>query len=696
MATTDPRPVDPTAATLAAPGDGLPAGTMLNQFRVGRLLGRGGMGAVYEAEDTLLRRAVAIKVLPGPAAGDDPKLARLLREAQAVARLDHPHIARIHHAGRWPGGYYLVLELMPGGDLQARIGPGRPLPWAEATRAVLEAGRGLAAAHAAGFLHRDVKPSNLLLDAAGRVKLADFGLARGGGLTTTAPNHLAGTPNYMSPEQCRAEPADERSDLYALGATYYALLTGRVPFPGDSAVQVMFAHCSAPAPDPRAAVPDLPAGCAAVVRKAMAKEPAGRYQSADEMLAALRTVGGATAETVPVEPVRGRRGRRVVLAAAAGLAAVVAVTGGVLAVRGLGPGRGQDRPTPPGPGQVAAGAATTTGPGSVRLTTPVGGKSIPTVPGPGGLDEPFDPTVRRDGRVIQVGGTVRAVAFSPDGRWFAAGSADPPLGAAVWDRSTGKVHRRLWAGKTVYCLNFTRTLEGVQRGGDDGAVIYHMNKDEEFPYRVGAGAVRALAMPKDGSVVAYGMASGEDAGLVIPHWYPGGGNLDRLRGPDSPVESLAFSPFDDTLAVAYGNGAIRVWEGPQGKELRPPPRPEGRSTVFALDPTGPVVANALKDVVRFWDYKAHKWSAGEVRVPTAVTGLAFTPDGKHLAIAEAGGDVTLWNVSTRTRAHTFGNHTGGALAVTFAPDGHVLASGGADGTARLWDVRGALSAGGPK
>src|SRR5262245_8469003 len=282
-----------TVADLAAPPGGeIGPGLLLDQFRLLEPLGRGGMGVVYAAEDTLLRRTVAIKVLPRPVAGDEPALARLLREAQAVARLDHPHIVRIHHVGRWPGGYYLVLELMAGGDLQARISGHGPLPWPEATRAAADACRGLAAAHAAGLLHRDVKPSNLLRDAAGTVKLADFGLVRGGEFTASTTNHLVGTPAYMSPEQCRSEPADERSDLYALGATYFALLTGRAPFAGKTPVQVMFAHCTAPPPDPQATAPDLPAECAAVVRKAMAKEPADRFRTAGELLAALEAVAG--------------------------------------------------------------------------------------------------------------------------------------------------------------------------------------------------------------------------------------------------------------------------------------------------------------------------------------------------------------------------------------------------------------------
>src|SRR5262249_53573641 len=162
-------------------------------------------------------------------------------------------------------------------------------PWPEATRALADACRGLAATHAAGLLHRDIKPGNLLRGRDGVVKVTDFGLAKyavATGHSLTTPGGVVGTPHYMAPEQCESKAVDARTDVYALGATYYALLTGHVPYAGAGPMEVMFAHCSGPVPDPRHVNPAVPEPCAAIVQKAMAKGPAARYAGPGEMLAA--------------------------------------------------------------------------------------------------------------------------------------------------------------------------------------------------------------------------------------------------------------------------------------------------------------------------------------------------------------------------------------------------------------------------
>jgi urea transport system substrate-binding protein len=289
---------DETLAMNPPPDDSgeLPAGTTLGNHRVVGVLGRGGMGVVYEAEDVALARAVAIKVLPGALAHNHAALERFLREARTAARLVHPNVVPIFEVGRSGDSHYLVMQKLPGGSLADAMAAG-PLPWREATRAVAQACRGLAAAHRAGLLHRDIKPANLLRDADGTVKLTDFGLAKAadadGGLQLTQAGRVVGTPAYMSPEQCHAEPLDARSDVYSLGATYYGLLTGRGPYAESTSIpKVMYAHCYQPPPDPREAVPDVPEGCALVVARAMAKSPDDRYPDADALRADLEALLG--------------------------------------------------------------------------------------------------------------------------------------------------------------------------------------------------------------------------------------------------------------------------------------------------------------------------------------------------------------------------------------------------------------------
>jgi serine/threonine protein kinase len=305
----------------------------LGKYQLTVRLGQGGMGVVYQARDTVLHRLVALKLLPESLGSDPASWGRILREAQAAARLNHPHVVALHDVGP-PETPYLVLEYVPGGSAQDRLDARGRFPWAEATRLAAQACRGLAAAHAAGLIHRDVKPANLLLGDGG-VKLADFGLAKvmnpDGSLNT--PCSVLGTPQYMSPEQCRGDAVDPRTDLYSLGAAYYALLTGRPPFDRSGPMLVLFAQCTEPLPDPRALAPDVPAGCVAVLRRATAKERADRYPSAAAMLADLEEVL-APAAAVPgpspePPPAPSRRvpwwaWAAVLLAAAAGVAALAA------------------------------------------------------------------------------------------------------------------------------------------------------------------------------------------------------------------------------------------------------------------------------------------------------------------------------------------------------------------------------------
>jgi serine/threonine protein kinase len=249
------------------------------------------MGLVYEAEDTLLLRKVAIKLVADALADDPAAVRRFVREAQAASQLNHPNVVTVHEVDRHEGVWFLVMELAQGSaaDVLRRRGP---LPWAEATRLTADACRGLAAAHAAGIVHRDLKPANVLLAQDGTGKLADFGLARvAGRLEISSLNgRVVGTPDYMSPEQCRGQPLDGRSDVYSLAATYYTLLTGHPPYSGKTPVEVMFAQCAAPTPDPREVRPDVPEACATLLRRAMAKKREVRCPTAAALLADLEAV----------------------------------------------------------------------------------------------------------------------------------------------------------------------------------------------------------------------------------------------------------------------------------------------------------------------------------------------------------------------------------------------------------------------
>jgi serine/threonine protein kinase/formylglycine-generating enzyme required for sulfatase activity len=294
----------PPVAAQASPGPVLAKGTQIGKYKILGILGRGGMGNVYAAEDTLIKRKVAIKLLPPEMAKGKKLMDRLLAEAQSAGALNHANVVTIYDVLRTAGTYAIVMELVPGGSvqdyLQAKGSPG----WRAASRLIAEAAKALQAAHEQGLIHRDIKPSNLMLTNDGHVKVSDFGLAKHENKESTLSTQagtILGTPAFMSPEQCRGEKLDARADIYSLGATYFALLTGKPPFEAPSSIQVMFAHCSAPVPDPRDVGSDVPDDVVAVLHKMLAKTAAERYASAKDLLADLRAVlGGSTSAAAPL------------------------------------------------------------------------------------------------------------------------------------------------------------------------------------------------------------------------------------------------------------------------------------------------------------------------------------------------------------------------------------------------------------
>ena len=253
------------------------------------------MADVYEAEDTLLGRSVAVKLLHANFASDDAFVARFRREAQAAANLSHPNIVAIYDWGQDEGTYFMVMELIRGRTLREIIkSEGALLPRRSAEIAA-EAAAALSIAHQHGVFHRDIKPGNIMITEDGSVKVTDFGIARAldDSEELTRTGAVIGTATYFSPEQAQGLPADERSDVYSLGIVLYEMLAGKPPFTGESPVAVAYQHVSEPAPAPDAVNPDVPREIAAIAEHAIRKKPDDRYQTADEFRTdLLRYLGG--------------------------------------------------------------------------------------------------------------------------------------------------------------------------------------------------------------------------------------------------------------------------------------------------------------------------------------------------------------------------------------------------------------------
>ena len=313
----------------------LAAGTKLGPYEIVAPLGAGGMGEVYRARDSKLARDVAVKVLPEKLSQDPDALARFEREARAVAALSHPNILAIFDLGLQEGRSYAVTELLDGETLRERLSEGA-LTTRKAVGYALQIVRGLAAAHEKGIVHRDLKPENVFVTRDGRVKILDFGLAklmeaepgetRSPTLAATQPGVVMGTVGYMSPEQVRARPVDNRTDIFSFGAILYEMLSGERAFRGDSQAETMTAIVREEPSELTGLAKSVPAGLDRVVRRCLEKSPEERFHSAHDLGIALETFSEAASGSAPtlMPPARIPRPR---LPIAVGLAAVLAVAG---------------------------------------------------------------------------------------------------------------------------------------------------------------------------------------------------------------------------------------------------------------------------------------------------------------------------------------------------------------------------------
>ena len=279
-------------------------GINLGKYQLREQLGRGGMADVYRAYHPQLDRFVAIKVLRGDLVEDAEFLGRFQREAKIVAALRHPNVVQVFDADTQDGIYYMVMELLEGDSLKARLtdhrARGERMPIGEAVRIMLDVLDGLAFAHSEGMIHRDIKPANIMLTRRGQAVITDFGIAQiVGGTRHTLSGALMGTLNYMAPEQGMQNQSDARSDLYSLGIVLYEMLTGKPPFDADTPLAILMKHVNEPLPLPSAIGVSIPAPLERVLLKALSKDPDDRYQNAEEMAQAIRAAAEEAAIQLP-------------------------------------------------------------------------------------------------------------------------------------------------------------------------------------------------------------------------------------------------------------------------------------------------------------------------------------------------------------------------------------------------------------
>ena len=372
------------------------------EYDVERELGRGGMAVVFKARDKELDRTVALKVLPLELTPVATVAERFKREARLAASLDHPHIIPVYRVGQAGGVLYMAMKFIDGRPLDSLVASHGPLPLPAALTVLRAAASALAYAHEHGIVHRDIKGANILIDRQGRVVVTDFGIARAvESATLTATGTVIGTPHFMSPEQCAGKAVGPQSDQYSLGIVAYQLLTGSVPFDGDSLPEILQHHWFTPAPDVSLVRPDIPAALTAVVLRLMAKDPADRFASSNDLVASL--------DSIPFKAVDQAGGR-------ATLAALAAGTGAIAPEKGEHP-KGERRDD----GAAAAGAAEKVEPQKVEsrensARSPTTVRSAPPVPAPVTVrDEGQNTESERGQAPAKPGGTVRLPVGSATG-----------------------------------------------------------------------------------------------------------------------------------------------------------------------------------------------------------------------------------------------------------------------------------------
>jgi uncharacterized protein (TIGR03067 family) len=633
----------------------------LAHYEILEVIGRGGMSVVFKGFDQSLQRFVAVKVMAPELAVSANAKQRFAREAQAAAAVSHDHVVTIHAVNEFKGLPYLVMQYIHGESLQQKLDRTGPLELKEILRIGMQTADGLAAAHAQGLIHRDIKPANILLEnGVQRVKITDFGLARAvDDASLTQSGVIAGTPQYMSPEQSLGEPQDYRTDLFSLGSVLYALCTGRPPFRAHNTLAVL-KRVAEDTPRPiREVNPEIPDWLEAIVEKLMEKHPVERFQSAAEVarllenhLAHLQQPGRIPRpETPPKRVVVGEKPARRPRVVLWGLVALAAMCLSCCLVPvGMIVGLYMSDEAP----QQA----------SVAKPYPFGD---PFVAGKRGL---------------------RCIAISPDGRNLAAGFDDSSV--LVWEVAMRKVTTLEGHKFPVTSVMFTpegdKLLAGAANGRDDGGEVKLWDLATERvskSYPWDKGSVHAVAISPDGMTCAAGGKSG------IELWDAQTGKRRPLPPtlPGVTINAIAFSPDGQTVAAGGKTEIVYLWDPLTGNEQGTLKGHTRDIESICFYPDGLTLASGSYDgTVKLWDLSTHEPRATfEPTKNVGVRSLAIRSDGQLLAVGLSDHTVKLFDPITAEEAERVGPEQPGA-EVAFTKVGDTLAMGHVGGTIRLWHV----------
>jgi WD40 repeat protein len=686
-------------------------GRRIGHYQVLEPIGWGGMGVVYKAVQESPGRLVALKVMRSGRLASPRERQRFENEAAAEARLDHPNIVPVYEVGEYEGHPYFSMKLLEGGSLDQYLLRGAAeavprLPVRQAVALVATVARAVHHAHQRGILHRDLKPSNVLLDGAGLPYVADFGLARhleaDSSLTDTGA--ILGTPGYMAPEQAvgHKDLVTVAADVYGLGAILYALLTGRAPFQGGSALDVLARVRQQEPEAPSRKNPRVDRDLEAVCLKCLEKEPAVRYASAEALAEDLgRWLAGEPTHARPVgKMVRAWRWCRRKKALAGLLAASLLLIIGAVAALSMGlVAVSQSR------AEAEARAATLRRqlyPADIARAyyhfqrgqaEELAALLARYVPAPGQEDirgfewyllrQPAHTMPREQLCYRGHRGEVMCAVFAPGGREVVSGDTEGEI--HCWDPATGACRRVLRGHQEdVNGLDFSPDGRTLASGGEDGTVrLWDFATGEQTARLSGCqGEVEGVSFSADGRRIV----SPGSNGLVCV-WNEAGRSLElQWLAHKDRIYTAVFSPDGRTIATASGDAHCKVWDADSAALLLDM---DLRFSAFdvCFSPDGTRLATADGNgMVRLWDAKTGSLLHNRARHDSAARAVAFSHDGKRLASVGDDQVLHLWIAGqglpqSRTKAH---GHT--ITSVAFSPDGKTLVTVSRDHTVRVWDT----------
>ncbi len=671
----------------------------VDRFELIEPIGHGAFGTVYKARDPRLDRTVALKVLRAGNLARDEEKARFLRESRSTAQLRHPAIVPVHEVGEYEGNPFIISDFIRGITLADWLTARRPA-FAEAARLVAELADALQYAHENHVIHRDVKPSNVILDEDGQPHLMDFGLAKreAGEIAITLDGEVLGTPAYMSPEQARGEGSkvDGRTDVYSVGVILYEMLTGEPPFRGNTRMLIHQVLHDEPKP-PRALNDRIPRDLETICLQAMAKEPGRRYPSAGELALDLKRY--RRGETIKGRPFNllertwrwCRRNPR--LASAVGSAAAslvaVAVLSALIAVNAnrrliesyrhlavvdfnLGESACERGDVQVGALWIERSLADATKAGDAewtrlaRASLAAWSRELPRLNG-----------------VLSHDSEVKFAAFSPDGQTVVTASSDHT--ARLWDVASGRPRSEPLRHDDAV---------GFAAFSPDGRTVVTASSDRTARlWDVATGKPRSEPLRHDGPLLLAVFSTDGTTVLTLEHRTARRWDVATLRPKGAVIRHGAeviaarVSPDGRTLLVGGDDKTVQLWDTETGRQRGAPlPQPD-RLWGAAFSPDSKMIATGSGDKkVRLWDVASGQSLGPPLDHDDPVCSMAFSPDGKTLVSGTDGKLARLWDVKTGARRGEPLRHDGAVWSTAFSPDGKTVLTAGWDNTARLWDA----------